>query len=300
MPGYLSKAFLRFKHEIPHKKQNSPHPHVILNYRAKAQFTEPEDNLPLLGKEETKIVQAVAGTLLYYGCAVFSMILTALSSLATEQAKPTAKTMAKITQLLDYLATQEDAIMTYNASNTILQVHSIAGYANEKKALSHAGGNFFLSNNNTSPPYLEADVRRNERKMGGFKSWEIFGTGFDIPVFFQFFCDVQVSKFWIFPQFPAIFRVPKNSQNADFSAVSWDFEGRARPKILCGFSRNEQGSKSGFSCGVPQFLGDPKKSRNPVFPTDSRDFKGRARPIFFGTQTSPQFSWDFEVLDPPK
>jgi hypothetical protein len=29
MPGYLSKAFLRFKHEISHKKQNSPHPHII-------------------------------------------------------------------------------------------------------------------------------------------------------------------------------------------------------------------------------------------------------------------------------
>jgi hypothetical protein len=28
--------------------------------------------------------------------------------------------------------------------------------------------------------YLEADVRRNERKMGGFPSWEIFGTGFKI------------------------------------------------------------------------------------------------------------------------
>jgi hypothetical protein len=37
MPGYLSKAFVRFKHETPHKKQNSPHPHVIPNYGAKAQ-----------------------------------------------------------------------------------------------------------------------------------------------------------------------------------------------------------------------------------------------------------------------
>jgi hypothetical protein len=40
--------------------------------------------------------------------------------------------------------------------------------------------------------------------------------------------------------------------------VSWDFEGRARAKILCGFSCNEQGSKSGFFRGVPQFLGTQK------------------------------------------
>jgi hypothetical protein len=84
MPGCLSKAFVRFKHEIPHKKQNSPHPHIIPNYRAKVQFTEPEEDLPPLGKEETKFVQAVAGTLLYYGRAVNSTILTSLSSLATK------------------------------------------------------------------------------------------------------------------------------------------------------------------------------------------------------------------------
>jgi hypothetical protein len=143
-------------------------------------------------------------------------------------------------------------------------------------------------------------VRRTERKMGGFTSWEIFGTGFEILIFLQFSHDVQVSKFWIFLRFPAIFRGPKNSQNADFSAVSRDFEGRAHPKILRGFSRDEQGSKSGFPRGVPKFFGDPKKSSNAVFPAVSWDFKGRAPPKDFGTQTSLQFSRDFEVSDPPK
>jgi hypothetical protein len=71
--------------------------------------------------------------------------------------------------------------------------------------------------------------------MGGFASWEIFGTGFKIRIFLQYSHDVQVSKFWIFPRFPAIFRGPKKSQNADFSAVSWDFEGWAPPKILRSF-----------------------------------------------------------------
>ncbi len=91
MPGYLSKAFVRFKHEMPRKKQNSPHPHIVPNYGAKAQYAEPEDDLPPLGADETKFIQAVAGMLLYYGRAVDSMILPSLSSLATEQAKQTAK-----------------------------------------------------------------------------------------------------------------------------------------------------------------------------------------------------------------
>ncbi len=82
---------------------------------------------PPLNKEETKYVQAVAGTLLYYGRAVDSTILTSLSSLATKQAKPTQKTMETVKQLLDYGVTQEEAIITYSASKMILNVHSNAG-----------------------------------------------------------------------------------------------------------------------------------------------------------------------------
>ena len=60
---------------------------------------------PPLDKEDTKYIQAVAGTLLYYGHAVDNTILTALSAVATEQAKPAQKMMEVIKQLLDYCAT---------------------------------------------------------------------------------------------------------------------------------------------------------------------------------------------------
>jgi hypothetical protein len=58
-------------------------------------------------------------------------------------------TIAK--QLFDYCATQEEAIITHNASEMILAVHSNAGYANEKNASSQAGGHFFLTNNEPYP-----------------------------------------------------------------------------------------------------------------------------------------------------
>ena len=84
--------------------------------------------------------------------------------------------------------------------------------------------------------YLEADVRRNKRKMGGFASWEIFGTGFEILIFCGFPATYRFQNFGFFRGFLQFLEDPKNSQNADFSAVSQDFEGWARPKILCGFS----------------------------------------------------------------
>jgi hypothetical protein len=121
--------------------------------------TEPNNSMsimksvvPPLNKEETKYVQAVVDLHLYYARAVDSTILPALRSLATMQAKPTQNTIERVKQLLDYCATQEDAIVTYLPRKMILCIHSNAGYCNKKNAQSRAGGHFFLSNNNRFPP----------------------------------------------------------------------------------------------------------------------------------------------------
>ena len=55
-------------------------------------------------------------------------------------------------QFLDYVTTQEEAVLTLNASNMILAVHSDASYLSEPKAQSRAGDHFFLSNDTIIPP----------------------------------------------------------------------------------------------------------------------------------------------------
>jgi hypothetical protein len=60
--------------------------------------------------------------------------------------------MAMVKQLLDYCALQEEAIMTFKASDMVLQVHSDAGYANKKKSRSQAGGLFFYLTKTHPPP----------------------------------------------------------------------------------------------------------------------------------------------------
>jgi hypothetical protein len=54
-------------------------------------------------------------------------------------------------QLLDYLGTQEEAVLTYNASEMVLAAHSDASYLSESNARSRAGGHFFLSSDSTIP-----------------------------------------------------------------------------------------------------------------------------------------------------
>jgi hypothetical protein len=110
-----------------------------------------KDVSPPLSKEETKYVQEVAGTLLYYVRAVNTTILMAHSLIATEQATPMQETMKKVKQLLDYCATQEDAIITYSMSKMILAIHSNAGYCNKKNVRSQTGGSFFILTNKNSP-----------------------------------------------------------------------------------------------------------------------------------------------------
>jgi hypothetical protein len=84
--------------------------------------------------------------------AVNSTILTALNTIATQQAAPTESTLEEVKQLLDYCASQKEAIVTYNASDMILAVHSDASYLSKQKSRNRAGGHFYLSSNVPYPP----------------------------------------------------------------------------------------------------------------------------------------------------
>ncbi len=91
---------------------------------------------PPLSKEDKKYVQEVVGTFLYYAQCVDSTMLTALGSIATQQANPTTNTMIKVKHFLDYAFTHPDAIVTYQASDMVLAAHNDASYLLEAKACS--------------------------------------------------------------------------------------------------------------------------------------------------------------------
>jgi hypothetical protein len=151
MPGYCENARQRFKHELPKKRQDQPYPHVERQYGAKQQFATPEDTSPALNAQDKTYVQEVVGVFLYYARAVDCTMLPALGSLASQQANPTKNTMALIKQFLDYAVSNQDATITYRASNMVLAAHSDASYLSESKARSRAGGHFFLSENDQFP-----------------------------------------------------------------------------------------------------------------------------------------------------
>ena len=101
-----------------------------------------EDTTPKLNKHKTKFVQQVTGTFLYYACAVDPIMLVALNALALDQAAQIEATLEKTLYFLDYFESHPDAVLTYNASDMVLNLHSDASYLSEPKARIKAGGYF--------------------------------------------------------------------------------------------------------------------------------------------------------------
>jgi hypothetical protein len=95
---------------------------IETKYGAKQQYAEYDTSAPV-GKDEQKHVQQVTGKFNWYARGVDGTLLTPISALSAQQAKPTQSTMKRVKQFLDYAATHEPAVTTYRASDMVLAIH---------------------------------------------------------------------------------------------------------------------------------------------------------------------------------
>jgi hypothetical protein len=72
-------------------------------------------------------------------------------SLSLAQSNATDHTATAVVKLLNYAATNPDAVIRYKASGMTLYIHSDASYLSEPKARSRAGGHFYLSDKPVDP-----------------------------------------------------------------------------------------------------------------------------------------------------
>eukprot|EP00804_Cyclotella_cryptica_P009080 CCRYP_003165-RA/>CCRYP_003165-RA protein AED:0.11 eAED:0.04 QI:0/-1/0/1/-1/1/1/0/287 len=127
MPGYCEKAGQRFHHPKPAKPQHQPYLSAPHTYGSKQQLCATADPAPAMGKHQKMFVQEVIGVFLYYARAVDCTMLTALGSLATQQANRTTTTLDRVYQFLDYALSHPNV------------------------GVSRAGGHFFLFKNDHYP-----------------------------------------------------------------------------------------------------------------------------------------------------
>jgi hypothetical protein len=92
MPGYIHRALTRFVHKKTNCRANAPHPWAAPVYGARQQY-EQYGNTPFMDDSHKLRLQEVLG----YARAVDGTMIPAISTLATQQATPTANTMKNLT-----------------------------------------------------------------------------------------------------------------------------------------------------------------------------------------------------------
>ena len=113
MNGYIADILAKYLHTYPRKPQHAPHAHIPIAYGATTQLVPEPSKEPLLSTKETKHIQGIVGSLLYYARAVDNKLLATLSAISSQQAKPTARTKVAVDQLLDYVETYPNDGITY-------------------------------------------------------------------------------------------------------------------------------------------------------------------------------------------
>ena len=142
MPNYVQKKLTEYGHKAPKRRQYCPYEPNPIKYRKDSDKTAYEKPSDPLDDTDKTYIQRVLGSFLYYARAIDLTILHALSAIASEQAKPTEKTLTRVHQLLDYMHTNPNAVIQFRASDMILNVHSDASYLSAGKGRSRAGGYF--------------------------------------------------------------------------------------------------------------------------------------------------------------
>ena len=142
IPGYIRRALQIYQHRAPRKPQHSPHPWTKQQYGVNIQWTEEVDESAELNPGETKRVQQVLGTLLFYAQEVDSALLLAMGAIFTCMSLGTVKKMQAVDKFFDYCSTPAETTIQYRASNMVIQIHTDASYLSETEAGNQARGVF--------------------------------------------------------------------------------------------------------------------------------------------------------------
>ena len=143
MPNYIHKKLIEYEHKPPKRPQNCPYAPPPVRYGKDSQLVTLEKESPPATEKEKTYIQKVLGSFLYHARATDMTILHALSAIASEQTKPPKRTVERVHQLLDYMATNPNAIVRFYASEMILNMNSDTSYLPAGQGRSRAGGCLF-------------------------------------------------------------------------------------------------------------------------------------------------------------
>ncbi len=157
MPNYIKKKLQEYGHIIPTHIHSCPYHPEPKRFGSEAQAPLPPNATPELDKMGIKRVQQIVGSILYYARAVDMTVLMGLSSIVVKQTKATEKTMERCIDLLNYLATNQDAKVRFRASDMVMNIHSDASYLSGINSCSRSCRHFFMG----WMPKIDGPIRLN-------------------------------------------------------------------------------------------------------------------------------------------
>ena len=152
MPKYVPESLKRLQHVPKKYPQYSPHAYTSYTPTQKSSYQRAiiEDKSPLLDQKETKDIQSIVGTFLYYARSLDHTLFPTINEIASMQAHPTMETKSKCQQLLDYANTYPHCFICYHANDMVLHIDSDAAYLVAPKARSRIAGFYQLTNHPSS------------------------------------------------------------------------------------------------------------------------------------------------------
>ena len=157
MSGYVKEALLKFQRACGKVKCPSPSPYTTPQYGIKVQLAKIDESEPMNNKQ-TKLLQQVCRTFLYYARAVDCTMLNAPNDLETKVKNGKQQTAKALTRFLNYFAANPDSKVTYRASDMILHNHSDTSYLVASEAQSRAGGFTFLGNKEDNTQIINGPI----------------------------------------------------------------------------------------------------------------------------------------------
>eukprot|EP00957_Ditylum_brightwellii_P210636 15365206-Ditylum_brightwellii.AAC.1 len=105
MSSYIPKALDKFQHKAPIYLQHCPYQWNRPIYGKKVQYAKLSNTSPYLDAKETKQLQSIVGTFLYYSRAIDGPALPALNDINTQQSTPTQATITDTKWIMDFFHT---------------------------------------------------------------------------------------------------------------------------------------------------------------------------------------------------
>ena len=168
IPGYIEKVIMQFRAALnealaQYKLKSttqaaSPSIYVPPKYGKRGPQLTTQDDSTIVDEKAIKVVEGIAGSMLYYSRVTDPTFITAVNDIASDQATPTTRVLLKADRLLAYAASYPNNQLIYKKSDMNLQQTSDCSYLSRDGSRSTGGGHGHMGMNDPDSTFVNGSI----------------------------------------------------------------------------------------------------------------------------------------------